>query len=513
MDNNQKEVSKNLGILARSSAVVFVGIFLSKLFIYLYRIIIARYYGPEAYGIFSLAVMVLGFFVAFAGLGLGDGLTRFVPIYRAKDEREKISYLIKASQKFLLISGILAAIILWISSGFIAINIFHNAELSIFLKIFAVLIPINLLANFYFLLIRSYERIDADSFGSNILQNMSKLIFLGIFVTIGLKSVESMAFSYFLGIFISLIFAYLYGRIELSKKFEKRISLSAPEKKYIISSVLKYSWPLIVFGIIGSLMFWIDSILIGYFKNVYWVGIYNAVIPIAALLVISQEIFIKMFFPMITRELYSEKKMVATELSKQVVKWVWIINMPLLVLILLFPGVFINFLFGAEYLFAINALRILAFGQFIYSIAAVSNNLLLSVGRSKTVLTNLIIVGVINFMLNYFLIPIYGINGAAFSTALSFMILSTLIIFESYYFTRIFPFRRKLINVFISAIIPAAVLMWVSNFLDVNTFLLILLGISFGMFYLILIFLTKALDRNDLELLGKIYKKFFKHSH
>jgi len=454
-----------------------------------------------------LALMVVGFFIAFASLGFADGLSRFIPIYRAKGEHDKIRYLIKFSKRVLFISGIFSAIILWFSAETTSISIFHNEGLILFLKIFAILIPIQLMSSIFFSIIRSYEKINISSFGANILQNFFKLIFVISFVFVGLKSASAVSSSFLLGTFVGLVFAYLYSRIKLPQIFIKKEYISRKDKHKIILNVFFYSWPLILFGIIGSLMFWLDSILIGYFKDAFWVGIYNAAVPIAALLVMSQEIFIQMFFPMITREIYSKKLVVAKELSKQINKWIFIINLPILALVLLFPGVFINLFFGADYLFAINSLRFLALGQFAYSMSAISNNLLLSRGKSKWILNNLIFVSVINFFLNYLLIPHYGINGASFATFFSFFILAVLVIIENYKINGIFPFRRKLLNVFISAVIPAGLLYWAHLFIEVNLNILILFGIFFALIYGTLILLTKAFDINDFEIIRNFFKR------
>ena len=74
MEGNQLEIEKNLNLIAKSSIFVFGAIIISKIFTYLYRIVIARYYGPEVYGLFSLGIMIFGFFVAFASLGFSEGM-------------------------------------------------------------------------------------------------------------------------------------------------------------------------------------------------------------------------------------------------------------------------------------------------------------------------------------------------------------------------------------------------------------------------------------------------------
>src|SRR3972149_8037459 len=90
-------LDKSLNLLVKTSFIVFIGLALSKILGYTYRIIIARYFGPEVYGLFSLALMVSGWFIAISTLGLSEGLLRFIPIYRGRKERNKISYLFRFS--------------------------------------------------------------------------------------------------------------------------------------------------------------------------------------------------------------------------------------------------------------------------------------------------------------------------------------------------------------------------------------------------------------------------------
>ena len=82
--DGKTELDKNLTLIAKSSIIVLIGVFLSKIFTYGHRIIMARYFGPETYGILSLALAITTIFATFATFGLKDGLVRFVPFYRGK---------------------------------------------------------------------------------------------------------------------------------------------------------------------------------------------------------------------------------------------------------------------------------------------------------------------------------------------------------------------------------------------------------------------------------------------
>ena len=94
-DKDTKKINNALKLLAKSSIIVFIGVFISKIALYFYRAIIARYFGIESYGLFSLAILVLNLVVAISLLGLSEGIVRYATIYRGKKQFKKINYLFK----------------------------------------------------------------------------------------------------------------------------------------------------------------------------------------------------------------------------------------------------------------------------------------------------------------------------------------------------------------------------------------------------------------------------------
>jgi O-antigen/teichoic acid export membrane protein len=187
-DNKNLEVS--LKLLVKTSFIVFVGLVLSKIFTYLFKIIVARYYGPEIYGIFSLTFMIIGLFSAVFSLGITDGILRYIPLYRGKKENSKINFLIKFSSKFLFFAGIIGSLILFLSSEFIAINIFHNNLLIPFLQWSSVALFILIFFNFFLSILRAYEKISEYSFLLNILQPAINLAFLLLFIFLGTSNLS-----------------------------------------------------------------------------------------------------------------------------------------------------------------------------------------------------------------------------------------------------------------------------------------------------------------------------------
>lgn len=504
----ENNLDYSLKLIAKSSLIIFVGLFFSKLFMYLYRAIIARYFGPEVYGLYSLAVMIVGWFVLFSVVGLNSGILRYVPFYRGKNEINKIRYIFKSIFIFLFFTSIIFGVILFLLSSFISINIFHNSNLTIFLKIFSITIPLIVLSQLFLYLILAFEKINWYSFIYNVLQDFVKVFSLILLIFLGFK-LNALLFSYILGILFALLAAYLVSKFTLKPVFEK-FNLNKEEKSKVIREVFSYSWPLLFFGIISTLLMWTDSFLIGYFLDAKNVGYYNSAIPIATLLIIFSELFTKLFSPFITKEYARNKKNIDSirQLSKQVGKWIFVLNLPILLLILIFPEQLIQILFGNQYALAENSLRFLSIGMFFSALFTVSQRLISMIGKSKILLIDTLIISAINIFLNIFLIPKYGISGAAFATMISLISLNIIFLIQAHHYISIIPLRRKMIKIILISIVPATLLILIKNQLQsINLLEIIFMGSFFVLFYFLLILLT-CLDKNDLVILKAIKQKF-----
>jgi len=506
---NQEKLDYSLKLIVKSSVFVFIGILLSKILTYVYRILISKF-GPEVYGIFSLSIIVLLWFGVFFSFGLYDGILRFISFYRGKNEINKIRYVFRTSIIFLFISGIVSGILLYLFSNFIAINILHSPDLVVFLQIISLSIPFYTLSFGLLAVIQAYERVKAHSIISDVLRNLVNVVTLGIFIFLGFKT-NAVILSYLLGILALFLLSYFYCRHAIPEIFVKP-KVSYRLKKVIRKDVFRYSLPFIFSGIIYEIFVNLDSFVIGYFKGATDVGYYNVAILLASFLAIAPTLFTKLFFPLITKE-FSLKNFGSIKiLSKQVEKWVLIINLPLCLLIILFPGAVINLLFGSEYIAAEISLRILGIGMFFYSLTTVLENLISMIGKSKVLMTNIFIAAVLNLVLNVLLVPRYGMAGAAFSTMLMYFILGIILFFQVKNYTKIIPFKKDMLKICVSIIPPTILLFFLRNLIPVNLLSIILQVLFFILTYLLLVFITKGIDRNDLMILKAIKKKIFRNN-
>lgn len=511
----EKKFNGILELIFKTSLFVLFGILVSKLFSYLYKIIIARYLGANLYGLYSLSIAIILFFAAVSGLGLSEGALRYISLYRGKKETSKIRYVFSICYKLLLISTIIIALITFFLADFISLMIFKNENLIIFIKIFSLLIPIWVLSIFFMNIMIAHEKVKQQTALEKILQSSAKLFFLIFFIFLGLKT-NAVIFSFFLGVFIFFLSTFLYCRYKLSDVFLK-YELKKREKNEILKEVFSYSIPLMFFWLVSSIFYYMDSIMIGFFKTTFEVGLYNAAIPIAILLAITPELFIQLFFPIITKEYARKNISLIKKLSVQIGKWIFIVNLPFFFLMIFFPGVIINLFFGADYLEATNALRFLLIGNLFSSLFIISDKLLSMAGKTKILLMDLSISVIANFILNIILVPrpyifgienLNGINGAAIATTISLILFNLLLLFHAKYYTSVAPLGKEFFRIFFISLIPISILFILKSFIEITLISMILITITFFTSYILLLFLMKGLDKSDLIIIKTFKNKF-----
>ena len=257
------------------------------------------------------------------------------------------------------------------------------------------------------------------------------------------------------------------------------------------------------------------SLIIGVFGNASDVGIYNAALPIAFILTISLDLFKQLFFPIVTKEFSKGHKSVVKDLSQQVGKWIFTLSFPLLILIIIFPGELIKFIFGEIYMPASEALRFLSLGTMFIAIFDLSKELITIVGRTKLILLDVGSAAILNILLNFLLVPKYGITGAGIATMISMIFMSLIFAVQAKRILGVLPIRRKMAKIFVIGIIAGLALYFLKSIVPINLFSLIILTFFYFTLYLTLILLCGCLDKNDLGVVIFIKNKFlrFKENH
>ena len=486
--------------ITKGGLIFFIGIIISKILVYIYRLILART-GPEQYGLISLGIAILGVSTTVSLLGLNQGVIRYISFYKTKKELLKVKEVIFSAIKLTLPLSLVITILLVLFSKQISIEFFDNIDLDIVVKVVAIALPFSVLREIFFNTFISFEKVQYEVYTKSLIENISKIILTVLFIFLGWK-IMGISVAYTLSIIISFFAALYLLKTKIFSQIEGKVSAFMINKELIL-----YSLPLLLSNFIFSLMLWTDTLMIGYFLPESQVGIYNAALPTAFLISMVPTALFTLFVPILI-EIYTKKENENFKIVyKTVTKWVLLLNLVLLSTFFLFSKEILSILFGQEYAIASTSLIILSFGYFIGYFIGASQSVLLVFKKTKLILLNTVIMIIGNVVLNFYLIPIYGINGAAIATAFIFIIRAIFLTIETFFITKLVPLKSSFIKIIFSMIIAAIMTKYISSKF-VPTLFIVLSSILFMIIiYLLLLLITRVFEKEDIMIIKTMQQK------
>jgi len=496
-------INKELVDITKKSGIVFLGRVFSTIFGFLFSLAAARLMGADVYGKLMYVTVIITMLSLVTKLGLTQGLVQFISRLTENNRIEERNSIISFS--FLLVSvfSIILSVILFIFSDFIALNIFNNQELASLLKVMS---PILILLSLIELtpgIFRGLKIVKYQVLGRDLIQSFIRLIMVLILGYLGYK-IYGLVAAFYLSMAFSLLYLFykvydlnLFGKIKCKfiTSYKEILIFSAP---LLISSILHYS--------ISK----VDIFMIGYFLNTSSVGIYTVALKIGTLTNFLLFSINSMFAPNITTLYYNNQMVKLEKLYQVITKWVLGINLSVFFLFIILSKEIMN-VFGTEFIIGWIALILITAGQVVNAGVGSAGLINVMTGYPKSELYVSIIVFVINVTLNYFLIPIYGIEGAAFASLISIGVMNLLRLYILYNRLEILPYNKKYLHVIYSAIIAFIIGYIINSYIDLH-YLLHILVIGF-IFTAIDIFANWqfGLEEDDIMILNKIKEKLLKN--
>jgi len=499
MPNEESYLNESLRKIAKGAGIVLIGTLIGRAFGYGSRIVIARFLGANDYGLISLGFAALTMAAALAAIGLPAGVTRYVSSYKGKEDRGRIKGTIIGAIKMNLPISIIFALLLFFGADWISVHIFHDAKLTPVLRIFAIAVPFMVLARNLLSATIGFQEMRYQVYTNELFQNVLKLAGIVTLVALGF-GVSGAAWGWALAVILTPFLAFYFLEKKVFPVFNTKIKAIPVEKE-----IFSFSWPLIFVGIAGIVMGFMDTLMLGYFCRAYEVGIYNAALPTAQLINAIPRVFVGIFFPVIS-ELYARNKIEDLKNTYSVVtKWMFSLSFPAFLLIALFSDQIIKILFGPEYVTGATALLILTAGFLIGTAVGPTDTILQAYGKTRIIMVTVYIGAGMNFSLNFLLIPLYGINGAAIATGASLAFLNIVNLFFIYRISKMYPFRLSYLKPVFASIIAFVVVYILTRYLiGVTFFVLIMMFFVFLGFYFFLLLLMKGFEKEDLMVMRAI---------
>ncbi len=386
----------------KNTGWMFVGQMLNMGVAFFIGAMVARYLGPEKYGILNYAVSFSGLFAFLSGFGIDAILNRELIKF---PERRDI--LIGNGFWIKFIGGIFAVAAINISAFFIPNS--YLARILIFLFSLTFLFQVSGVLSIYF----QSQVLAKKLFQMQVIVTLVSTIFKLLVIYFN-KGVIWLTLNYVLDAIVSgFILWYFY------KRQENKISWSFD--KPLIILLLKNSWPLMFVTVATSIYMKIDQTMIKLILSDLQVGIYAVAVKLSEIWYFIPNIICASLFPAIVNAKKTGENFYFKRLGYLYKLMFWL-SLGIAVFIFLFSKTIILIIYGQAYLHAVKPLQIYAWAGVPVFLTAALMQYLITEGYSKVYFVSTVLGAFVNIALNLFFIPKFGIVGSAWATVISYCI-------------------------------------------------------------------------------------------
>lgn len=369
----------------------------SAIFVTIY---IARFLGPDQFGILSYALAVVAIFMAISRLGMESILVRDLAQYPGKTK----AYMGTAFG-LMVVSSVVSL------TGLAAlVNVFESDNQT---RLYIIIISIGLV--FQTILVVDY------GFQAKV---KTKYASIAKSIALVLSSILKVCLVWWNSdlVYFVIAFAFDYVLIAISlliMHFTKRQpNFFFQFDKSLVFPLLKSSWPMVLAAVATMLYMRIDQVMIKNMLDSHQLGLYSATMRIFEGWMIVPYVISLSLLPAIVKLKAGSKKAYEVSLTKLFALVFW-------------PGVFIavvatfegeaiiRFTFGDAYSSASGVLTIVMWTAAFTALGSVTARYLTVEGMEKKIAFRTFFALIINVILNFILIPIYGIEGAAMATLIT----------------------------------------------------------------------------------------------
>ena len=363
---------------------------------------VARYLGPEKFGLLSYAQSFVALFAVVAGLGLDSLVVREL----VKDESRAETLL--GTSFFLKIFGAFCMLIFLAIALQFTSNDFYTKALIFIIASASIFQSFNVV-DFYF-----QSKVMSKYI---VYANVISLLFSSVVKITLIISNSSLEAFVWVVLFDSIILAigYLYYFFKHSDfKIQKLIF-----SKSTAILLLKDSWPLILSGIVISIYMKIDQVMIKQLLGNEEVGQYSAAVRISEAWYFIPGVIASSLFPAIINAKKHSEELYYKRLQRLYNLMVWI-AIAIAIPVTFLSDSIINLMYGGQYNQAGGVLLIHIWSGIFVFLGVANSQWLLIENLNKISMYNAAIGSIINVVLNLILIKKIGIVGAAWASLASY---------------------------------------------------------------------------------------------
>ena len=487
------------GTIAKNTLFNFVATISDVLVNFVVGIVLARSLGIEQYGLYSFLTWFLGLAALAANLGVGSMAARFIADALGRENREEPKGIVRLTLVFRGIAALVVSSVILIFSGFWT-KVFAETHNQIYFVFLAVALLPNAMNYVLIGIFSGFQKYEYNAYlilGSNPLRAI--LLIVLAFLGFGVKEllIASIA-SWIVGMVIGV---FLLRRLVPLKALLSSLPLEPATRR----SALKYSLTMISILVLNYLLWEQAEVLfLGLYRPVEEVGFYTLASRLPSMAVtLIPSVFGAVLLPAIAEQFGKGDIEKVRRIYLTSARYLMMLAIPLAAGGIALSRPIINLLYGPAYTPAVILMQIVFVPFAAASIGNAAGSVILGINQPSFVLKVGSLLALLNVGLNLWLIPRYGMLGAAIASSVPrILALPIYIIFASRKVSAAWPLVDTI------KISAASCFMGLTLFAlqtHLSAALGVILGILLGVvLYAIAILVFKVLHSQDLNILKGI---------
>lgn len=427
---------------AKGSGIMTVGKLVEYAGRFVIAFLLARVLGAEQFGVYSLALSAAAIVSTISLIGMDDAVLRNIAVHASQKDEESLWGTLQLTAAFTTSMSIIMGVVLYYLSEPIAEVIFSEPLLAPMLRLVALIIPILTLSEMLIFATRGFKRMDYGVIARDFIQLPIRFILLVILTLINLNAFTAMITFGVADLTASIVLVYF-----LNKEFPLKRPIKSAKRD--VRGLLNFSLPFWFSDILNTVRNNIQVMMLGSLSTIASAGIFTIVNRVNLLSIITYRSVQTSIRPIIAELQAKDKWKDVGRLYQTSTRWALLVNIPMTLIIILFSEE-ILLIFGESFVEGGVALVILAAAEFIKVLTGMSGTIIDMSGLNRLKMVNTTIQVVLAVGLNVYLIPRWGLMGAAVAVFVSIAIMNVLRMVQVYVIYRLLPFNRMLLKPFIA---------------------------------------------------------------
>lgn len=415
-------------------------------------IMLSRWLGPASVGAYALAFAFLFLLTLVALGGFQAALTRFVAVHLAGGDRGALRGTVHLG---LVVPTAFAGALgtgLYLAAPWLVRHAFHDPSLLVPLRYVALTLP-------------AMTFLQAALSATKGFRTMKAFALVGWFlepaVRLGLTLALVGGGMGLRGAMVALLVSNGVAALLAAAALGRLMGAPTLPAAYHLAELFRFSGMSWASSLAASGLLWADTILLGIYGSSAAVGLYNVATRLMALAALGMLPITAAFGPRVAH-LTQQGETHALQRSYQTAaSWMLRLSLPAFVVLLVFPEDLLV-LFGSGFAAAATVTAVLAAGKLVDAVTGPCDQMLLMSGRVGLTASNNLGALALNIGLNIWLIPRYGIVGAAVALAVSFALVNLARVVQTWVAMRMLPFHSATAKGLVAGT-PVLFLAWVAQ--------------------------------------------------